>query len=155
MQEIVASHIELRCPECRVLVELKINDLPPNVLLMRILEGIKNTTLSQKPSHLYTTQPLGNQKLISSIVKKDLGIESSIVCSTNLAKNTAQESNYRTEPESVIKQNNECSDGARLNQMQFQIASVQNANNIQNVGTSQILMPHAIAIYDFQSSEHG
>lgn len=38
-QEIVASHQELRCPECRVLVEIKIDELPPNVLLMRILEG--------------------------------------------------------------------------------------------------------------------
>lgn len=39
LQEIVASHQELRCPECRVLVEIKIDELPPNVLLMRILEG--------------------------------------------------------------------------------------------------------------------
>uniref|UniRef100_A0A182TNA5 SH3 domain-containing protein n=1 Tax=Anopheles melas TaxID=34690 RepID=A0A182TNA5_9DIPT len=37
--EIVASHQELRCPECRVLVEVRIDELPPNVLLMRILEG--------------------------------------------------------------------------------------------------------------------
>lgn len=38
-QIIVASHNELRCPECRVLIEIKIDDLPPNVLLMRILGG--------------------------------------------------------------------------------------------------------------------
>lgn len=40
---IVASHTELRCPECRILVDIKIDELPPNVLLMRILEGMKNT----------------------------------------------------------------------------------------------------------------
>ncbi|CAH2055911.1 unnamed protein product, partial [Iphiclides podalirius] len=40
---IVESHKELRCPECRVLVEAKVEDLPPNVLLMRILEGMKNS----------------------------------------------------------------------------------------------------------------
>lgn len=40
VQEIVASHQELRCPECRVLVEVRIDELPPNVLLMRILEGM-------------------------------------------------------------------------------------------------------------------
>lgn len=41
---IVSSHSELRCPECRVLVDVKVEDLPPNVLLMRILEGMKNAT---------------------------------------------------------------------------------------------------------------
>lgn len=40
-QIIVSSHSKLRCPECRVLVEIKIDELPPNVLLMRILEGIQ------------------------------------------------------------------------------------------------------------------
>ncbi|KAK6637283.1 hypothetical protein RUM44_007697 [Polyplax serrata] len=43
LEEIVATHKELRCPECRVLVDAQIDDLPPNVLLMRILEGIKNS----------------------------------------------------------------------------------------------------------------
>jgi E3 ubiquitin-protein ligase SH3RF len=42
LEEIVESHKELRCPECRVLVDAAIEDLPPNVLLMRILEGMKN-----------------------------------------------------------------------------------------------------------------
>lgn len=40
----MSSHSELRCPECRVLVDVKVEDLPPNVLLMRILEGMKNAT---------------------------------------------------------------------------------------------------------------
>lgn len=42
LEEILTTHKELRCPECRILVEAKIEDLPPNVLLMRILEGMKN-----------------------------------------------------------------------------------------------------------------
>ena len=42
LEEILTTHKELRCPECRVLVPTKIEDLPPNVLLMRILEGMKN-----------------------------------------------------------------------------------------------------------------
>lgn len=46
LEEIVEKHKELRCPECRVLVNIKINNLPPNVLLMRILEGIKNSAPS-------------------------------------------------------------------------------------------------------------
>ncbi|XP_063537744.1 E3 ubiquitin-protein ligase SH3RF3-like isoform X1 [Cydia strobilella] len=42
LKVIVESHKELRCPECRVLVETKVEELPPNVLLMRILEGMRN-----------------------------------------------------------------------------------------------------------------
>ncbi|XP_073954703.1 SH3 domain containing ring finger posh isoform X2 [Choristoneura fumiferana] len=42
LKVIVESHKELRCPECRVLVEAKVEELPPNVLLMRILEGMRN-----------------------------------------------------------------------------------------------------------------
>ncbi|XP_028028347.1 E3 ubiquitin-protein ligase SH3RF1 isoform X2 [Bombyx mandarina] len=43
LKVIVESHKELRCPECRILVETKVEDLPPNVLLMRILEGMRNS----------------------------------------------------------------------------------------------------------------
>lgn len=53
-QVIVSSHTELRCPECRVVVECKVDDLPPNVLLMRILEGMKN---SAKPPPPESTVP--------------------------------------------------------------------------------------------------
>lgn len=42
LEEIVERHKELRCPECRILVPMKIDELPPNVLLMRILEGMRN-----------------------------------------------------------------------------------------------------------------
>lgn len=40
-QDIVSSKHELRCPECRILVKMRVEDLPPNVLLMRILGGLK------------------------------------------------------------------------------------------------------------------
>ncbi|KAK9870040.1 hypothetical protein WA026_006135 [Henosepilachna vigintioctopunctata] len=48
LDEIVLKHKELKCPECRVLVTLRVDDLPPNVLLMRILEGMKNAPNSHK-----------------------------------------------------------------------------------------------------------
>ncbi|XP_063700116.1 E3 ubiquitin-protein ligase SH3RF1 [Culicoides brevitarsis] len=58
LKEIVESHKELRCPECRVLVTIPVDDLPPNVLLTRILEGMKNAanqatsaTNNASPSH--------------------------------------------------------------------------------------------------------
>ncbi|XP_063831760.1 E3 ubiquitin-protein ligase SH3RF3 [Ostrinia nubilalis] len=49
LKVIVESHKELRCPECRILVEAKVEELPPNVLLMRILEGMKNSA-PRKPT---------------------------------------------------------------------------------------------------------
>ncbi|XP_064482019.1 E3 ubiquitin-protein ligase SH3RF3-like isoform X2 [Ornithodoros turicata] len=42
LDEIVNSHKELRCPECRILVDCRVEDLPLNILLIRLLEGIKN-----------------------------------------------------------------------------------------------------------------
>ncbi|KAK2712359.1 E3 ubiquitin-protein ligase SH3RF1-like isoform X2 [Artemia franciscana] len=42
LEEILTTHKELRCPECRILINVRIDDLPPNVLLVRILEGMKN-----------------------------------------------------------------------------------------------------------------
>lgn len=48
LEEIYHKHKELRCPECRILIKIKIDDLPPNVLLMRILEGMKNSGGAKK-----------------------------------------------------------------------------------------------------------
>ncbi|XP_042907887.1 E3 ubiquitin-protein ligase SH3RF3 isoform X3 [Parasteatoda tepidariorum] len=42
LHEILNSHKELRCPECRILVDVKIEELPCNILLVRLLEGLKN-----------------------------------------------------------------------------------------------------------------
>ncbi|XP_078533173.1 E3 ubiquitin-protein ligase SH3RF1 isoform X2 [Lissotriton helveticus] len=38
---IVSSRNELRCPECRTLVDCGVDDLPSNILLVRLLDGIK------------------------------------------------------------------------------------------------------------------
>ncbi|TRZ01694.1 hypothetical protein DNTS_006526 [Danionella cerebrum] len=38
---IVGSRGELRCPECRTLVECAVDELPSNILLVRLLDGIK------------------------------------------------------------------------------------------------------------------
>ncbi|XP_068146785.1 E3 ubiquitin-protein ligase SH3RF3 [Drosophila tropicalis] len=49
--DIVASQNKLRCPECRILVSVRIDELPPNVLLMRILEGMKQNAAGGKIDH--------------------------------------------------------------------------------------------------------
>ena len=41
LEEIVSTKHELRCPECRSLVQIPIEDLPCNILLIRLLEGMK------------------------------------------------------------------------------------------------------------------
>lgn len=42
LEEIVSTKHELRCPECRFLVEMRVEDLPSNILLIRLLEGLKS-----------------------------------------------------------------------------------------------------------------
>lgn len=59
LQDIIDTNKELRCPECRVLVECKIEELPPNVLLMRILEGMRNAA-PKKPSSGVRSSPRSN-----------------------------------------------------------------------------------------------
>ena len=41
LEEIISAKNELRCPECRTLVEIRIEELPTNILLIRLLEGMK------------------------------------------------------------------------------------------------------------------
>lgn len=45
---IVSSRNELRCPECRTLVDCGVDELPSNILLVRLLDGIKQRP--RKPS---------------------------------------------------------------------------------------------------------
>nr|XP_056717841.1 E3 ubiquitin-protein ligase SH3RF3 [Euleptes europaea] len=41
LERIVSSRRELRCPECRVLVGCAVDQLPHNILLVRLLDGIR------------------------------------------------------------------------------------------------------------------
>uniref|UniRef100_A0A8C5SGN9 RING-type domain-containing protein n=1 Tax=Laticauda laticaudata TaxID=8630 RepID=A0A8C5SGN9_LATLA len=41
LQRILKSHKELRCPECRTLVLSNIEELPSNLFLIRLLDGIR------------------------------------------------------------------------------------------------------------------
>lgn len=52
LQSIVSSRNELRCPECRILVECGVDDLPANILLVRLLDGIR-----QRPRSTPTGSP--------------------------------------------------------------------------------------------------
>ena len=41
LRDIVQGSNELRCPECRILVEKDVDDLPANIFLVRFLESLK------------------------------------------------------------------------------------------------------------------
>ncbi|MGH0144103.1 UNVERIFIED_CONTAM: hypothetical protein FKN15_063010 [Acipenser sinensis] len=41
LENILSSRNELRCPECRILVDCGVDELPANILLVRLLDGIK------------------------------------------------------------------------------------------------------------------
>jgi len=58
LEEIVERRKELRCPECRVLVEEDVDDLPANILLVRILEGLNIQKTTIKPSENQVKAPL-------------------------------------------------------------------------------------------------
>ncbi len=42
LKAIVASRQELRCPECRRLVTENVDELPGNIMLIRLLDGLKD-----------------------------------------------------------------------------------------------------------------
>ncbi|XP_013919335.1 PREDICTED: putative E3 ubiquitin-protein ligase SH3RF2 [Thamnophis sirtalis] len=48
LQRILKSHKELRCPECRTLVLSNIEELPSNLFLIRLLDGIRFGTSMMK-----------------------------------------------------------------------------------------------------------
>lgn len=65
LQDIVSSKQELRCPECRILVKLRVEDLPSNVLLMRILGGLKDV-LPNKENVIVYSPPSGPERVANS-----------------------------------------------------------------------------------------
>lgn len=81
LEEILTTKHELRCPECRVLVITPIDTLPPNVLLMRILEGMRHAGNEPKkkqspeqnssaPLFAYNPKPPAEEPLIPTPLPK-------------------------------------------------------------------------------------
>lgn len=144
-QEIVASHTELRCPECRVLVVFDINDLPPNLLLIRILEGIKsaptNHLRTNNPSLIQSYEPIVHQKFLNSIGNNN-------TCLNKQKTETVpinRENVLRTEPKDSLVKNDTRLNIITQHQQQSEIASIHNEQTL----------PHAIALYDFESTDIG
>lgn len=73
LENIVERHKELRCPECRILVPIKIDELPPNVLLMRILEGMKNAIPKVQHRSTRGVQPMTQQQQQNTVIHDSVG----------------------------------------------------------------------------------
>ncbi|XP_077135598.1 E3 ubiquitin-protein ligase SH3RF1 isoform X4 [Ranitomeya variabilis] len=66
LQGIVSSRSELRCPECRTLVECGVDELPSNILLVRLLDGIKQRPRKAGPSTANGTNVLRAQGSVTT-----------------------------------------------------------------------------------------
>ena len=62
LQELISARKELRCPECRILVEEDVDDLPTNIFVVRLLESLKrpNKRTSVFPSVTSSARVGGN-----------------------------------------------------------------------------------------------
>ncbi|KAH8285689.1 hypothetical protein KR054_012371 [Drosophila jambulina] len=123
LQDIVASQHKLRCPECRILVSVRIDELPPNVLLMRILEGMKQSAAAGKGESKSEESESQPEKQ-----KSQPSAESTATPGSHLQKKQP------TQPTQQQPQSQQQSQPARQKQRRF-------------------LLPHAYALFDFASSE--
>ncbi|XP_055372480.1 E3 ubiquitin-protein ligase SH3RF3 [Condylostylus longicornis] len=142
LEVIVASQKELRCPECRILVDSKIDDLPPNVLLMRILEGLKNAN-----SNIQSTPSKQPETNSSKVEKK-------IVNARQIPQSHNNKVNYEASSQSISLNLIECHKNYVSNPVsisQRQILPQIRENHSSGVQS----IPKALALYDFQSKEVG
>uniref|UniRef100_A0A1A9WDT5 RING-type E3 ubiquitin transferase n=1 Tax=Glossina brevipalpis TaxID=37001 RepID=A0A1A9WDT5_9MUSC len=133
LEVIHASHQELRCPECRVLVETKIDDLPPNVLLMRILEGMKNTAACRQQTN-------SNGNGISTATK---------VTDQEFKRKQQQMLEFQEQLKKQQNQTHLKQQTSNTNQNQNQSLN-QQSSALHSVSKRR-LVPHAYALHDYQS----
>ncbi|XP_037826513.1 E3 ubiquitin-protein ligase SH3RF1-like isoform X2 [Lucilia sericata] len=179
LEVIYASRQELRCPECRILVETKIDDLPPNVLLMRILEGMKNAASKQHSIINEITKETNEKKetlrLLTTATTSGSGgvpANASNHPTAGLNSNISNEERMRQQiQQQQLKQRQQ-----QILQFQQQIQQQHHLHATQNQATitqhqqatsqqqsqqpqsqqnqtRRCIVPHAYALYDFESNE--
>ncbi|XP_061401885.1 E3 ubiquitin-protein ligase SH3RF3 [Musca vetustissima] len=146
LEVIYASRQELRCPECRILVETKIDDLPPNVLLMRILEGMKNAAAkqqNQQQQHHTTTSSNEDRLTLQRQIQQQQQLQHQqhqqqqhqqflqLPAPTNIAQNLTAPQHHHPQQQQQLHQ-----------------PPPQSSNQQR-----RCIVPHAYALYDFDSSE--
>ncbi|XP_058457926.1 E3 ubiquitin-protein ligase SH3RF1 [Malaya genurostris] len=163
LEEIVSSHQELRCPECRVLVDIKIDELPPNVLLMRILEGMKTAELNSQNININKAvrTGVGGGNIFNLQIQQQQNNHPSIPYQhqgssqqqqqllQQLAKNNKNDQQYQQphHPNSPPQSQNQ--NQAQQGQHTANRIIAPSGNNALDLSK----IPHAKAFYDFASSE--
>ncbi|XP_041042999.1 E3 ubiquitin-protein ligase SH3RF1 isoform X2 [Carcharodon carcharias] len=79
LQGILNSRSELRCPECRTLVDCSVDELPTNILLVRLLDGIKH-----RPRRPGSSSINGNNNVSGTARVQGDGAITTINCGTAL-----------------------------------------------------------------------
>uniref|UniRef100_A0A8D0BG17 E3 ubiquitin-protein ligase SH3RF1 n=1 Tax=Salvator merianae TaxID=96440 RepID=A0A8D0BG17_SALMN len=69
---IVSSRNELRCPECRTLVDCNVDELPSNILLVRLLDGIKQRPRKTAGMISCTNSLRAQSSTVANCILKDL-----------------------------------------------------------------------------------
>lgn len=161
LQDMVTSHTELRCPECRVLFDIKIEDLPTNVLLMRILDKFMSN--QQQTNHKSPIQPTHNihqaNHLSAFEVNETCGNNGN---ASNMCNAETKRVSQNGGNEMGVKHNQEHLNGIKLAdgitpaQRGVLSAGAHSAPNnkqiLQHCGSS-LNTPCAKALYDFDSKE--
>ncbi|XP_065369414.1 E3 ubiquitin-protein ligase SH3RF1 isoform X2 [Calliphora vicina] len=178
LEVIYASRQELRCPECRILVDTKIDELPPNVLLMRILEGMKNAASKQHSIINEITRETNEKKETIRLLPTTnttggiTATAANTMAAAALNSNIANEERIRQQiQQQQLKQRQQ-----QILQFQQQIQQQHHMHPTQNQPTLQqqtsqqqqlqqqqqqslqtqqrrCIVPHAYALYDFESNE--
>ncbi|XP_067838571.1 E3 ubiquitin-protein ligase SH3RF1 isoform X2 [Heptranchias perlo] len=79
LQGILNSRSELRCPECRTLVDCGVDELPTNILLVRLLDGIKH-----RPRRSGSSSVNGNSGINGTVRIQGNGAITTANCGTAL-----------------------------------------------------------------------
>ncbi|XP_055534264.1 E3 ubiquitin-protein ligase SH3RF1 [Wyeomyia smithii] len=158
LEEIVASHQELRCPECRVLVDIKIDELPPNVLLMRILEGMKTAELNNQNININKATRTGvgggGPNIFSLQVQQQQQNHPSIAYQNQgSSQHQPQQHVKNNKTDQLHLQSHNQNQTQQLGQQQQhavnRIITPASGNNVLDLSK----IPHAKAFYDFASNE--
>lgn len=170
----MSSQGHLRCPECRILVDVKVDDLPPNIILMRILSGLKNTNNGQPHSANFKQSINSETTSIPSINIDSKANGNSIrhfnapsnergykdldsILNDQQHKRIAAANNESVQRASVAEQgSNENQSVDIRSHLVTQQHSQQNTSMpIASSKSNLSVTPHAKALYNFESNESG
>ncbi|RWS06918.1 SH3 domain-containing RING finger protein 3-like protein [Dinothrombium tinctorium] len=153
LNRIVNTHKELRCPECRVEVDVKVDDLPTNILLVRLLEGIKNNpklslTQQKNASNSSNGQPFaGFKPAFGNELNPFLQTQSN-VAEFSVSTTQTQAQQMQQQQQSLPLSNREIS-------QQKPNTTVKPSLSYSSTSSSSSNFPRAKALFNYDGKEQG